>query len=75
MDRVQKITELDDLLPDTSNANRGTARGRELLEHSLREYGAGRSILADRNGVVIAGNKTLGSVSLGAYSVTMLIIP
>jgi hypothetical protein len=33
-------------------------RGRGLLEKSLREYGAGRSVLADRNGVLIAGNKT-----------------
>jgi len=30
-----------------------------MLEHSLRQYGAGRSILTDKNGVVIAGNKTL----------------
>jgi len=29
-----------------------------MLERSLRQYGAGRSVLADRNGVLIAGNKT-----------------
>jgi len=28
-----------------------------MLENSLRKYGAGRSILVDKNGVVIAGNK------------------
>jgi DNA modification methylase len=44
--------------PDERNANKGTARGRELLRKSLREYGAGRSILADRDGRLIAGNKT-----------------
>lgn len=44
---------------DQRNANRGTRRGRALLEHSLQEYGAGRSVLADRNGALIAGNKTL----------------
>ena len=44
---------------DQQNANRGTRRGRELLEHSLQEYGAGRSVLADKNGALIAGNKTL----------------
>ncbi len=44
---------------DQRNANRGTRRGRELLEHSLQEYGAGRSVLADKNGALIAGNKTL----------------
>ncbi len=53
------IRTLSDLVPDPDNANRGTERGAALLEHSLRQYGAGRSILADKNGVVIAGNKTL----------------
>jgi hypothetical protein len=47
------------LKPDARNANKGTARGRALLEDSLRRYGAGRSILADKHGNVIAGNKTL----------------
>ena len=43
---------------DPRNANLGTERGRALLESSLREYGAGRAVLADRDGVLIAGNKT-----------------
>jgi hypothetical protein len=48
----------DDLTLDPKNANRGTARGRETVAKSLAECGGGRSILADRNGVVVAGNKT-----------------
>ena len=44
--------------PDPNNANQGTARGRGLLEASLREFGAGRAVLADRDGLLIAGNKT-----------------
>src|ERR1041384_588040 len=55
----RKLTDLSSLTPDTHNANQGTQRGRGLLEKSLRQYGAGRSILADKNGVIIAGNKTL----------------
>lgn len=47
-----------DITTDPRNANRGTARGRALLESSLRAYGAGRSVLADKHGVLIAGNKT-----------------
>jgi DNA modification methylase len=50
---------IERLTPDRRNANRGTLRGRALLEDSLRRYGAGRSILADKHGNVIAGNKTL----------------
>ncbi len=44
--------------PDPKNANKGTQRGRGLLEKSLRQYGAGRSVLADKHGTLIAGNKT-----------------
>lgn len=47
-----------DLKHDVKNANRHTERGREMLANSLREYGAGRSIVLDKNGVIIAGNLT-----------------
>ncbi len=60
-------TKINELLPDQHNANKGTERGRYMLEESLRKYGAGRSILVDKHGRVIAGNKTLelaGSIGL-----------
>ena len=47
-----------DLTQDAHNANRGTVRGAKAIAASLKDYGAGRSILLDRNGVIIAGNKT-----------------
>jgi DNA modification methylase len=53
------LHDVADLQPDPANANRGTARGRALLASSFRSCGAGRSILADRAGCVIAGNKVL----------------
>jgi hypothetical protein len=53
------LPRVTDLTPDARNANVGTTRGRALLGQSLRRYGAGRSILADRHGQIIAGNKTL----------------
>lgn len=49
------------ITPDQHNANKGTARGKELLKQSLQELGAGRSILVDKDGNVIAGNKTLAA--------------
>ncbi len=54
------VTEvrLTELLPDACNANAGTERGRAMVEESLRRYGAGRSILVDRHGRIIAGNTT-----------------
>ena len=50
--------KLSVLKPDATNANKGTERGRYAIETSLRKYGAGRSILLDKNGHIIAGNKT-----------------
>lgn len=58
-DPTAKRRKLTDLRPDLRNANKGTERGLRMLDDSLREDGAGRGILLDRNGNVIAGNKTL----------------
>lgn len=55
----EKTTKIDALIPDARNANRGTERGAAALERSLRDHGAGRSILIDKHNRVIAGNKTL----------------
>jgi len=53
------IRRLSDLTPDPQNANLGTARGREALAQSLREFGPGRAVLIDRHGNIIAGHKTV----------------
>lgn len=52
------LKSITDLVPDNKNANRGTARGRKAVRDSLQKLGAGRSIVVDRNGRIIAGNKT-----------------
>ena len=62
-----KKVKISDLIPDNVNANRGTKRGSGMLERSLRQYGAGRSVLVDSSGRIIAGNKTVeaaGSIGL-----------
>lgn len=56
----RKIETLDDLRLDSKNANKGTQRGLAMLSDSIGQLGMGRSILADKNGVIIAGNKTFG---------------
>ena len=53
-----KQAKLSDLIPDDKNFNRGTEFGQHLIEKSLRENGAGRSILIDKNNRIIAGNAT-----------------
>ena len=54
-----KRAKLSDLTPDLHNANKGTQRGLKALDTSLRQYGAGRSILLDKHNRIIAGNKTV----------------
>ena len=59
MDNSSRKFTISDLSLDDKNANCGTDRGRKLLAESLKELGAGRSIVCDRNGKIIGGNKTL----------------
>jgi DNA modification methylase len=51
------MAKLKDLIQDDRNANKGTARGAKALINSLQQSGAGRSIVVDRNGKIIGGNK------------------
>lgn len=52
--------------------NRGTQNGQKILERSLRELGCGRSVLADRDGVIIAGNDVYdAAVRLGKKVLTI----
>jgi hypothetical protein len=57
--KTKQINKLADLTPDAANVNKGTERGAYVIDWSLTELGAGRSILADADGRIIAGNKTL----------------
>jgi len=53
-----KLKKISDFQLDISNANRGTQRGRQAIKDSIQRNGSGRSVLADKNGKFIAGNKT-----------------
>ena len=65
---------LDALKLDAHNANKGTRRGAQALDASLKDYGAGRSILLDRKGQVIAGNKTLEAAKRAGYK-RVVVVP
>lgn len=58
MTQPKEIKTIADLTPDGDNFNKHTEFGQKLLEDSLRKFGAGRSVLVDRNGNIIAGNST-----------------
>lgn len=55
------MATIKDLKFDDKNFNRHTARGMSLIEKSLRENGAGRSILLDKDNNIIAGNGVIES--------------
>ena len=50
--------EIGQLIPDDKNFNRGTDEGKKLIRKSLHDFGAGRSVLIDKDNRIIAGNKT-----------------
>ena len=65
-------TNIEQLIPDNKNFNKGTQYGQHLIENSLQKFGAGRSILLDKNNRIIAGNKT--SENAGAIGIEDVII-
>lgn len=51
-------SKITDYVPDPSNPNAHNERGIQVLDNSLSAVGLGRSIVVDKNGVVLAGNST-----------------
>ena len=71
----EKVTrgKLHDLIQDDRNLNAGKERGQQLIEKSLREFGAGRSILLDKNNRIIAGNKTHKNAELAGLDDVIIV--
>lgn len=68
------LTGLSSLKPDQKNARRRTERSSALIERSLSQYGAARSIVIDEDGRVLAGNGTLeAAAAIGIERV--LVVP
>lgn len=66
------MTTIKDLKFDDKNFNKHTEFGMSLLEKSLRENGAGRSILLDKDNNIIAGNgvvEAAGAIGLDKVKV------
>ena len=53
--KVREITA-EEITYDDRNLNRHTDEGRDLVDKSFSELGAGRSGVSDRNGKMVAGN-------------------
>jgi hypothetical protein len=66
--------KIDELIADKRNANKGTKRGADAVAKSLRDYGAGRSVLVDRNGNVLAGNQTVKAASAAGLDQNVILV-
>lgn len=52
------IVKKSELIHDDKNFNLGTEKGGAMIANSFNKFGAGRSILIDKNNRIIAGNKS-----------------
>jgi len=52
-------TTVTSLIADDKNFNKGSEVGAEMIRKSFQKFGAGRSILLDKNNRIIAGNKSV----------------
>lgn len=66
-------TKLSELIPDDKNFNKGSEFGNSLISKSLSKFGAGRSILIDKNNRIIAGNKSVeNAAAIGLEDVQII---
>lgn len=56
---MSKTSKISDLTFDPNNARVRTAKGEAMIQESLQQVGAARSIVIDENGVILAGNGTV----------------
>lgn len=70
---TKQSTKISDLIADDKNFNKGSEFGNSLIEKSFRKFGAGRSILIDKNNRIIAGNKSVeNAIAIGMEDVQIV---
>ena len=66
--------KLSELTPDARNARKHSARNLGMIEDSISEVGASRSIVIDENGRILAGNGTVLSAERAGIE-NVIVIP
>jgi DNA modification methylase len=70
---AKQSNKISDLIADNKNFNKGSEFGNSLIEKSFRKFGAGRSILIDKNNRIIAGNKSVeNAMAIGMEDVQIV---
>lgn len=67
------MSDINELKFDKKNFNRHTPEGMGLLEKSLQKFGAGRSILVDKDNNIIAGNGIVEAANNAGITKTRVI--
>lgn len=62
-----------DFTPDPRNARKHTPRNVGMIERSLSEAGAGRSIVVSGDGTVLAGNATLEAAAAAGFEEAIVV--
>lgn len=67
------VVDIDTLSQDDHNFNKGTEAGKKLMKKSFEQFGAGRSILVDKDNRIIAGNKSqMAAIDAGIKKVRVI---
>ena len=67
------MTSINDLKQDHKNARKRTNQSAELIQESIKRYGAARSIVIDEDNRILAGNGTIeGAKAAGIKNVRII---
>lgn len=69
------IVPIGSLTPDPANVRRHPERNQKAVQASLKRFGAGRSIVLDRDDVIVAGNETVNSATLTGFTEVLVVEP
>ena len=68
-----ELVPLDSISPDPANVRRRGPEAKAAIKASLGRFGAGRSIVVDRDGVVRAGNGTLEAAKDAGFTEVLVV--
>lgn len=74
MPKVETVP-IGDLSPDPANLREHDARNRDTIRASLKRFGAGRSVVIDAHGTVVAGNGTLAEAREAGIGEVLIVDP
>jgi hypothetical protein len=74
MPKIETVP-IGDLSPDPANLREHDARNRDTIRASLRRFGAGRSVVIDAHGMVVAGNGTLAEAREAGIGEVLIVDP